>query len=333
MTKPTRSATKPTDEKIEMELPPIETPPIEPNASLPASQQKIDEFVRRRTEVTEQDHAEFQEYLRLKEEENARKGEVVPAAEVEEKRKSRISRRTMLNVAVGTAGVAEAGYLGYKVLGSGSVSDHGIAHAGADYVPSGNVVREVVDSRADIKGRSLGNWVALLPTKMGGGTYAIDLNTNRVLASIWYWNYGDFNPISHHLCAFPSADPYHSFEFVNSTQGGNNSLIYAINTKIQTPGPGFNIYRVRYDGAQMELIENVSETTGLGLGVHVTVNPKDARSYFVTDGQKDIAACFDRETGRVISALKFDWQGNSTNLRECWTQGGKLSIYKVYPDS
>ena len=36
----------------------------------------------------------------------------------------------------------------------------------------------------------------------------IDLNSNRVLASIWYWNYGDYNPISHHLCAFPSADPY-----------------------------------------------------------------------------------------------------------------------------
>ena len=65
---------------------------------------------------------------------------------------------------------------------------------------------------------------------MGGGTYAIDLNSNRVLASIWYWNYGDYNPISHHLCAFPSADPYHGFEFVNSTQGGQNSLIYGIPT-------------------------------------------------------------------------------------------------------
>ena len=38
------------------------------------------------------------------------------------------------------------------------------------------------------------------------GTYAIDLNSNRVLGSIWYWNYGDYNPISHHLCAFPSAE-------------------------------------------------------------------------------------------------------------------------------
>src|SRR5262249_51867377 len=125
-------------------------------------------------------------------------------------------------------------------------------------------------------------------SKMGGGTYAIDLNSNRVLASIWYWNYGDYNPISHHLCAFPSADPLHGFEFVNSTQGGQNSLIYSMPTAVtaQTAPPGTNIYRVRFDGTQMELVENVSETTGLGLGVHVTVNPKDAQSYFVTDGHR-----------------------------------------------
>src|SRR5262249_10947593 len=132
MTKPTRSATKPTDEKIEMELPPIEPPPIEASANLPASQQKIDEFVRRRTEVTEQDHAEFQEYLRLKEEENARKGAVVPAAEVEEKRKSRISRRTMLNVAVGTAGVAEGGFLREEDGGPGWGPAHGAPPARRD---------------------------------------------------------------------------------------------------------------------------------------------------------------------------------------------------------
>jgi len=171
-----------------------------------------------------------------------------------------------------------------------------------------------------------------LPTKLGGGTYALDLNTNRVLASIWYWTYGDYNPISHHLCAFPSADPYHSFEFVNSTQGGKNCLIYGINTRMQTPEPGFNIYRVRYDGSQMELIENVAETTGLGLGVHVTINPKDAQSYFVTDGQKDIAACFDRTSSRVIAALKYDWVGNSSDLRDCWQKGGTLKIAKIYPD-
>jgi hypothetical protein len=167
---------------------------------------------------------------------------------------------------------------------------------------------------------------------MGGGTYALDLHSNRVLSSIWYWNYGDYNPISHHLCAFPSADPYRSFEFVNSTQGGRNCQIYDIRPGIPNPAPGFNIYRVRYDGARMDVMENVSEKTGLGLGVHVTINPADAQSYFVTDGQKDIAACFERQSSRVISALKFDWAGNSTNLSECWQKGGTLTISKIYPD-
>ena len=194
------------------------------------------------------------------------------------------------------------------------------------------IVREVVDTHADMRGQSLGNWVALLPTKMGGGTYAIDLHSNRVLGSIWYWNYGDYCPISHHLCAFPSADPLHGFEFVNSTQGGKNALIYGIPTAITEPAPGTNIYRVRYDGTQMQLIENVSETTGLGLGVHVTVDPKDAQSYFVTDGQKDIAACFDRTTSEVKAALRFDWTPNVPQLREAWIKGGTLTISKIYPD-
>ena len=164
------------------------------------------------------------------------------------------------------------------MLGCGSVSDQGLRHAGANYTEAQrhNIVREVVDTRADMRGQSLGNWVALLPTKMGGGTYAIDLNSNRVLGSIWYWNYGDYNPISHHLCAFPSADPYHGFEFVNSTQGGKNcaDLRHPDADHGGDRPPGTNIYRVRYDGTQMQLIENVSETTGLGLGVHVTVNPE-----------------------------------------------------------
>jgi hypothetical protein len=280
MSKPTKPATKETQDRIELEV-----PSVEPDAKPPSLQSKIDEFVKRRDEVAARDHDEFQDYLRLKEEEQARKGdELVPAA--------------------------------------------------ADYTPAGTIVREVVDTASDIRGRSLGNWVALLPTKMGGGTYAIDLHSNRVLGSIWYWNYGDYNPISHHLCAFPSADPKHGFEFVNSTQGGQNSLIYGMPTAVtaETAPPGTNIYRVRFDGTQMQLVENVSETTGLGLGVHVTVNPKDAQSYFVTDGQKDIAACFDRTTSKVKAALKFDWAPNVPQLREAWIKGGTLTITKIQPD-
>ena len=233
---------------------------VSEGGKLPARASAAD-YARRRAEVDAKDHEEFQGYLAEKKEADARKKAAVAPT------KSRgVSRRTMFNVAVGTAVAAEAGVLGYNALGGGSVSDHGIRHAGANYTEAQrhNIVREVVDNRADIRGQSLGNWVALLPTKMGGGTYAIDLNSNRVLGSIWYWNYGDYNPISHHLCAFPSADPLHGFEFVNSTQGGQNSLIYGMNTAVtaETVPEGTNIYRVRYDGTQMELIENVSETHG-----------------------------------------------------------------------
>ena len=307
---------------------------VSEEGNLPARTTAAD-YVRRRAEVDAADHTDFQNYLAAKKESDKQKALAVATAAPTKRRG--FSRRGMFNVAVGTAVAAEAAVLGYNALnGSGSTSGGGVGTAGAvSTAPQTHgITREVVDSRADVRGQSLGNWVALLPTKLGGGTYAVDLNSNRVLASIWYWNYGDYNPISHHLCAFPSADPYHGFEFVNSTQGGQNSLIYGINTSVtaETAPPGTNIYRVRYDGTQMQLIENVSETTGLGLGVHVTVNPKDAQSYFVTDGQKDIAACFDRTTSQVKACLRFDWTPNVANLREAWIKGGTLTIKRIYPD-
>ena len=185
---------------------------VSEEGKLPARASAAD-YARRRAEVDANDHEEFKGYLAEKKEADARKKPVAPT-------KSRgVSRRTMFNVAVGSAVAAEAAVLGYNALGGsgGSVSDQGARHGGANYTEAQrhNIVREVVDTRADFRGQSLGNWVALLPTKLGGGTYAIDLNSNRVLGSIWYWNYGDYNPISHHLCAFPSADPLHGFEFVN----------------------------------------------------------------------------------------------------------------------
>ena len=307
---------------------------IEQSGRALTAREQVEGYLRRKTAVTEADHRAFQDYVN-------RKAETPPVAVTEPApppreppSPSRFNRRNLLKVVAGTAIAGEAAAVAYPLVTGGSVSDQGAKHAGDRYAEAQrhNIERTLINSRSDVGGRGLGKWIALLPTKLGGGTYALDLNTNRVLSSIWYWTYGDFNPISHHLCAFPSADPYHSFEFVNSTQGGKNCLIYGINTQMEEPAPGFNIYRVRYDGEQMELIENVSETTGLGLGVHVTINPKDAQSYFVTDGQKDIAACFERMSSSVIAALKYDWQGNSQDLHQCWQQGGTLKISKIYPD-
>ena len=322
-----------TDKKTTVEdafVPPQMKIEEEPTGGAVPIKQQIESYLQRKAEVTQSDLEAFQEYLDQK----AQEVQALPAP-VEEPPPSKFNRRNLLKVVAGTAVVGEAAAATYAWVTGGSVSDQGAKHAGSRYAEAQrhNIERTLIDSKSDIGGRGLGKWIALLPTKLGGGTYALDLNSNRVLSSIWYWTYGDYNPISHHLCAFPSADPYHSFEFVNSTQGGKNCLIYGINTRMEEPDPGFNIYRVRYDGAQMELMENVSETTGLGLGVHVTINPKDAQSYFVTDGQKDIAACFDRMSSRVIAALKFDWKGNSSDLRTCWRNGGTLKISKIYPDA
>ncbi|MEA2946485.1 MAG: thiocyanate desulfurase, partial [Alphaproteobacteria bacterium] len=214
---------------------------LEPQQGQGAS---VERYLKRRAEVTEEDHREFQDYL----EQKARR--VAPVDDPRPKNPSLVNRRNLLKVVAGTAVAGEAAAVGYSWVKAGPASDApaGSVLAGPQREP---IIRQMTDSKADVGGRNLGKWILLLPTKLGGGTYAIDLNSNRVLASIWYWTYGDYNPISHHLCAFPSADPYHSFEFVNSTQGGKNCLIYGIPTRMETPGPGFNIYRVRYDGAQM----------------------------------------------------------------------------------
>lgn len=298
-------------------------------APAPKISSPVEAYVKRRDEVTAKDYDDFQGYLIEK-----AKQQTEDAAKPV--KKSRFNRRNVLKAAVGTTLVADAAVLGYWGLsGSGGTgtAGSGLATASLSGAQAGFIDREMINPGTDMDGHSLGRWVALLPTKMGGGTYAMDLHSKRVLASIWYWNYGDYNPISHHLCAFPSNDPYHGFEFVNSTQGGMNSRIYGIPIDESiVPGEGFNIYRVRYDGNEMQMVENVSETTGLGLGVHVTVNPKDAQSYFVTDGQKDIAACFDRNTSRVKAALKFDWEPNNRDLRRAWIDGGTLNISKIYPD-
>src|SRR5215813_353680 len=301
-------------------------------SNLPDKPRSAEEnYLRRKAEVTQQDYEEFLQYQREKAQQNEAR-QAPQAVDVADRARLSVNRRNFLTVVAGTAAVGEAGVLAYTLKNDAPA--HGLNHAGENYteVQRHNIDRQLINPKADISGRGFGDWVLLMPTKLGGGTYAVNLNTGRCLAWISYWNYGDYNPISHHLCAFPSTDPAQGFEFINSCQGGKNYLIYGIPTKVEKPAEGFNIYRVRYDGSQMEVMENVAETTGLGLGVHVTIDPKTAGRYFVTDGQKDIAACFDRRTSRVIAALKYDWVPNVRNLAEAWQKGGVLKISKIYPD-
>jgi hypothetical protein len=237
---------------------------------------------------------------------------------------NRVNRREMLKLTA--AGVVCAGV--YKTFEAGGVLP---AWAGLSQESSAGELARVYES--------LGRWILLAPQKLGGGTHAIDLSTGKGLAWIAYWNYGDTCPISHHLAAYPADDPYKGFEFVNSTQGGENVLIYGIPTRIkemgllEKTGEGNHIYRVRYDGQQMELVEDIAESTGIGLGVHTVIYP-DAEGFSCSDGQKDIAAFFNRARGhektKVLMAYRADWvPRNKDSLERCWSDGGTLRLTRL----
>lgn len=178
--------------------------------------------------------------------------------------------------------------------------------------------------------QQFGKYVFLVPGKFTGTTAAIDLYSGQTLAWMAFWNYGDTCPIIHHMCAFPSPDPYKGFEYIVNSQGGKNLFIYGIPTTVKEPGEGFNIYKVRYDGTKMNLVSNVAEKTGLGLGVHVTSTP-DAKGFAVGDGQKDIVAEFDREAETVRSAWYFDWEPNNKDPQKAWLEGGLLTVKRLKP--
>src|SRR5262249_5750500 len=158
------------------------------------------------------DNEDFSDYLRQKatrDQQQAPQAAAAPqTAPAPQSAPRKLNRRSLLTWAAGTAVVGEAVTLGYPMPTGPSIPAHGAKHAADTYTePQRHPIdRELVNPQADVGGRRFGDWVLLMPTKMSGGTYAVNLNTGRALAWISYWNYGDYNPISHHLCAFPSAD-------------------------------------------------------------------------------------------------------------------------------
>ena len=157
--------------------------------SLPDTSRSVEEnYRKRKAEVTQQDYDEFLEYLKEKsardEQQNAEsEGEQTgrPTSETPERASPKVNRRNFLTVVAGTAAVGEAAVLGYSVVKDQTIPAHGAKHAGDTYTEPQrhNIERELVNPRADIRGRGFGNWVLLMPTKMSGGTYAVDLNTGR----------------------------------------------------------------------------------------------------------------------------------------------------------
>ena len=241
-----------------------------------------------------------------------------------------ISRRNLLKA--GAAGVAGAALAGAALNGLGKLG-----------VGDGNHVSSSGTAEAAIFGeptfqdvfKQFGKYIHLVPGKYGGGVGAYDMSTGNCLAwmnmGIWA---GNKTPIVHHLAAFASPDPYKEFEWVVDSQGVKNLYIYGFTTSVKDPSEGFNIWRCNYDGTKMNILEDVAETTGIGLGVHVTVAPDNER-FSVADGQKDIFAVFKRGKGTqpssVEAAIMFDWEANNSELARSWLDGGTLTIKKLKP--
>ena len=109
MTEPTRetpTSTVPQDASVPPLIAPLEQGP---ESNLPTAKSPIEEFLKRNEEVLAKDREEFQAYLVAKHEQATRKAREEAA---KPKVKTKVSRRTMLNVAVGTAAAAEVAVLG-----------------------------------------------------------------------------------------------------------------------------------------------------------------------------------------------------------------------------
>lgn len=234
-----------------------------------------------------------------------------------------LTRRNLLKA--GVAGAALAG-LGSKIGLGGKIVSRGAGRAEAALF--GEPTFQDVYSQ-------IGKYIHVVPGKFGGGVGAYDMSNGECLAwlnmSIWA---GNKTPIVHHLAAFASPDPYKEFEYVVDSQGGKNLYIYGVTTPVKDPAEGFNIWRCNYDGTKMNVLEDVAESTGLGLGVHVTVAP-DNKRFSVCDGQKDIMAVFRKGEGTnpssVEVAVLFDWEYNNSELSRAWLDGGTLTIKKLRP--
>ena len=135
--------------------------------------------MQRKAEVTQSDPRAFQDYLDQKAQETPRALPEAPARKSRRPRNSTVGN--LLKVVAGTAVVGEAAAATYAWV-TGSASDQGARNSGARYAEAqrDHVERTLINSKSDIGGRGLGKWIALLPTKLGGGTYALDLNSNRV---------------------------------------------------------------------------------------------------------------------------------------------------------
>ena len=121
-------------------------------------------YLRRKAEVTRQDHEEFSRYQQEKAGQQTASQARSQPAEAAGTRHTKVNRRNFLTVVADTAAVGEAAALGYSIVKDQTIPAHGARHAGDTYTEA-----QRHSLGADIGGRGFGDWVLLVPTKMGAG--------------------------------------------------------------------------------------------------------------------------------------------------------------------
>ena len=121
----------------------VETPKIkleeEPSGSIPATtKQQVEDYLRRKAEVTQDDHQAFQDYL------NDKARSVPAPVEPPAKPESKFNRRNLLKVVAGTAVAGEAVAVGYSWVTASS--DPAAQRADSRYA---GAQREHITSRDD----------------------------------------------------------------------------------------------------------------------------------------------------------------------------------------
>jgi hypothetical protein len=86
-------------------------------------------FLKRKTEVTQQDHEEFSTYVQEK---SARdQQQKAPPTDVPQRAPLRVDRRSLLRWAAGSAAAGEAAALGYQMVTGQDIPAHGVMHSAA----------------------------------------------------------------------------------------------------------------------------------------------------------------------------------------------------------
>lgn len=206
----------------------------------------------------------------------------------------------------------------------------GVASAAAGvFAPSAFAARRNAagEGQAELFKKFDGN-LLVLPGKYSGVVQVMDLSVPETLAWYEYGLAGIDMAIPHHVAALPSADPYKGFDFYQSMQPPMAPYINENSPEWRDRGD-FKMYKMRYDGSgpqnQISIVNDISVTTGMALGVHVSIGVgENAKKYVAfADGQKDLVLITTIDDNpKIVKAMRFD----------CDHAARQVTVSHVFPD-